>query len=72
MEKIIVGLYYFIYQHVVIVQEQKKKYQKYINYNKTKIRFAEIEIQDNIMTNVRFNVSGVPFIYCFSRKKFNV
>jgi thiol-disulfide isomerase/thioredoxin len=34
----------------------------YQNYNKTKIRFAEIEIQDNIMTSVRFNVSGVPFI----------
>ena len=34
----------------------------YQNYNKTKIRFAEIEIQNNIMLSVRFNVSGVPFI----------
>ena len=34
----------------------------YKNYNKTKIRFAEIEIQNNIMTSIRFNVSGVPFI----------
>ena len=31
--------------------------------NNTKIRFAEIEINRNIMTNMRFNIEGVPYIF---------
>jgi glutaredoxin-related protein len=50
--------------------EAKEKLLKiYQNYNNTNTRFAQIEIHNNIITNFRFNITGVPYIILVENKK---
>ena len=51
-------------------RKAKKEIEKiFKNYTNTKTRFAELEIDDNVMSNVRFNISGVPHIILVENNK---
>ena len=54
-------------EHCAEAKEQILKI--YQNYTNTNIRFAQIEIQNNILTNFRFNITGVPYIILVENKK---
>ena len=54
-------------EHCAYAKEELLKI--YQNYNNTNTRFAQIEINNNILSNYRFNITGVPYIILVENKK---